>query len=379
MSVSDSSTEEEEERSTNRERVERKNASNTSLTANNSIHERAKEDLSASSTGHSDSDDGSDAKEESLHRSSARDTSHQSFLSSPENLHRRRQATHDRSASLSPTKGGSGDALDEPVKPKESSAIISYVSILVVVAAIIGGLYYYKPDGGDVQPGPTPRPVVVFSRKMAELRKQTDQDEKLWRIMISTMKTHLEDEEPRQPHVLMLASKPDAARTRERIAKDVAAAYSARCVNKTAVQVLGKDYANMQHFDAKERVDEAITAGLGDGACAVVVSNFEALPPASTKVFYQFCENDFAPFKAASVIFTLEVTGGSWDSDNRYNSLQGSDAPKSKFWDDIVDSFLYHCLSTRDGSGAMKKDMIAGLLTRITPSVAWVKADENFN
>lgn len=75
-------------------------------------------------------------------------------------------------------------------------------------------------------------------------------------------------------------------------------------------QVDGTRYSLLDHSTAKERLDMEIHSGFASGSCAAIVSNFEELPPASTTVFYQFCENDYAPYKKVLILFTTEVCLG---------------------------------------------------------------------
>jgi len=63
----------------------------------------------------------------------------------------------------------------------------------------------------------------------------------------------------------------------------------------------------MNMLDAKKEIDQQISANFRAGSCAAVVSRLELIPAGAATVFYQFCENDNAPFKDVAVLFTVQV------------------------------------------------------------------------
>ncbi|XP_039270101.2 torsin-1A-interacting protein 1-like [Styela clava] len=256
-----------------------------------------------------------------------------------------------------------------PLKSKAKLSLIK--QFLIILTGILAIFFFYTIV---MQVGTEQHEETVlekFTTRIEGLRSQSTQDKKLWRIVRSSMKEHIIDDNPSQPSVLMLLSTKESAESREELAKQIAEAYSIRCQNSDVITVRGSEYAGMNHDEAKEKVDDVITSGFLANSCAVVISNFEKLPPATTKVFYQFCENDLAPFKKVAVIFTLEIEPGEWDPNGTL--LTPGVPPEPRLWDSIADAYLYHSLETRDDTGIMKKDMIGGLLSRITPGVVWVK------
>ena len=74
------------------------------------------------------------------------------------------------------------------------------------------------------------------------------------------------------------------------------------------LQVNGSKYENDTANKVKHEIDRTIESGHAKGACSVVISRFEALPPFATTIFFQYCENDNAPFKNFAVIFTVQVS-----------------------------------------------------------------------
>nr|XP_039270101.1 torsin-1A-interacting protein 1-like [Styela clava] len=327
--------------------------------------------------------DDSDKNESTLNKSGSSDHGSQDLiqsdtsnvtLGSPEGTRRRQTNETTEKRNDEKATGKSFNTMEKsydrpPLKSKaEPSLFIQFLIILMGILAI-SILFTLFIQVGTEQHEETV--LEKFTSRIEDLRSQSTQDKKLWRIVRSSMKEHIIDDNPSQPSVLMLLSTKESAESREELAKQIAEAYSIRCQNSDVIRVRGSEYAGMNHDEAKEKVDDVITSGFLANSCAVVISNFEKLPPATTKVFYQFCENDLAPFKRVAVIFTLEIEPGEWDPNGTL--LTPGVPPEPRLWDSIADAFLYHSLESRDGTGIMKKDMIGGLLSRITPGVVWVK------
>jgi len=67
------------------------------------------------------------------------------------------------------------------------------------------------------------------------------------------------------------------------------------------------------------------------------------------------------------LILVLQVDDGEWNSDGyELNDLPGNQ------WDLVVSEFLTKSLKKRDPS-RMTDEMVSALLSRITPSVVWVR------
>ena len=65
---------------------------------------------------------------------------------------------------------------------------------------------------------------------------------------------------------------------------------------------------NLDGDSAKVEVDSVLEKGFRNGACSATILRFESMPAFATTTFYQYCENDNAPFKNAAIIFTIQVS-----------------------------------------------------------------------
>uniref|UniRef100_H2Z846 Torsin-1A-interacting protein 1/2 AAA+ activator domain-containing protein n=1 Tax=Ciona savignyi TaxID=51511 RepID=H2Z846_CIOSA len=215
--------------------------------------------------------------------------------------------------------------------------------------------------------------LQIYQEKIEKLKQGfPSQNPRLWKIVKVALEKHHINANNAQPAVIMLASNKDTNPTVECLATALADVYSYNCSQPKFV-IEKSDYNNLDAASAKLALDNKISKKFNDGSCASVVSHLELIPAAATTLFYQFCENDSAPFKNVAVLLTVQVEHGEWSK--AYPNL---DNLPVKFWDRVIDDYLTHHLSTRDPK-VMTLDMIGGLLSRITPSVVWVVKEQDLS
>ncbi|XP_078489332.1 torsin-1A-interacting protein 1-like [Ciona intestinalis] len=215
--------------------------------------------------------------------------------------------------------------------------------------------------------------MEIYKEKMQSLQNEfPSQNNRLWKVVRFAMQEHHDKKDNRRPAVLMLASNADANPTMQCLASKLADIYSHSCSQPKFV-VSENEFKHLSPESAKVLLDNKITSQFQAGSCASVVRHFELIPPAATNIFYQFCKNNIAPYKNVAVILTLQVEPGDWSKP--YPNL---DNLPPKFWDRAVDDFLTHTLAAGDPV-AMTTDMIGGLILCITPSVVWVRQENDLN
>ncbi|CAK8674784.1 unnamed protein product [Clavelina lepadiformis] len=195
------------------------------------------------------------------------------------------------------------------------------------------------------------------------------QQKRLWQTISVALSDHLNATQPKQPAILLLASAENANPTAECLAQKISNAFSKQCTYQDAK--LSGFELNSNSERAKYDLDEKISGYFEKGACSVVISRLEKIPAFATTTFYQFCENDNAPYKNVSIIFTVQVEATFLE-----RNPDGLSNLPARLWDEVVIDFLSRSLHSRDPD-RMTKDMIGGLMSRITPSVVWVNEEEN--
>ncbi|XP_076819194.1 torsin-1A-interacting protein 1-like isoform X2 [Clavelina lepadiformis] len=195
------------------------------------------------------------------------------------------------------------------------------------------------------------------------------QQKRLWQTISVAFSDHLNTTQPKQPAILLLASAENANPTAECLAQKISNAFSKQCTYQDAK--LSGFELNSKSERAKYDLDKKISGYFEKGACSVVISRLETIPAFATTTFYQFCDNDNAPYKNVSIIFTVQVEATFLER----NPDALSNLPP-KLWDQVVNDFLWRSLHSRDPD-RMTENMISGLMSRITPSVVWVDEEEN--
>nr|XP_018669051.1 torsin-1A-interacting protein 2-like isoform X2 [Ciona intestinalis] len=261
----------------------------------------------------------------------------------------------------------------EPTAKKDKNFEISLLVTLILVAVAIAFYYFNSVETDSHSEKMEKSNMEIYKEKMQSLQNEfPSQNNKLWKIVRVAMQEHHDKKDNLQPAVLMLASNADANPTMQCLASKLADIYSHNCSQPKFV-VPENEFKHLSPESAKVLLDNKISSQFQAGSCASVVRHFELIPPAATKVFYQFCENDNAPYKNVAVILTLQVEPGDWSMP--YPNL---DNLPPKFWDRVVDGFLTHTLATGDPV-VMTTDMIGALLSRITPSVVWVRRENDLH
>ncbi|XP_076823860.1 torsin-1A-interacting protein 1-like [Clavelina lepadiformis] len=208
-------------------------------------------------------------------------------------------------------------------------------------------------------------------RKEMEFVKTSfpSQQTRLWQTISVAFSDHLNTTQPKQPAILLLASAENANPTAECLAQKISNAFSKQCTFQDAK--LSGFELNSNSERAKYDLDEKISGYFEKGACSVVISRLEKIPAFATTTFYQFCENDNAPYKNVSIIFTVQVEATFLE-----RNPDGLSNLPHRLWDEVVIDFLSRSLHSRDPD-RMTEDMISGLMSRITPSVVWVNEEVN--
>nr|CAB3255271.1 torsin-1A-interacting protein 2-like [Phallusia mammillata] len=243
------------------------------------------------------------------------------------------------------------------------------LALLVIIAALV---FYASKYFSECQTHVEISNTELFKLKLKSIEDEIAlQDKRLWKIVRVSLVKHHNSQNNNQPAVLMLAADENAYPTAQCLANKLAAVYSSNC--SSSIKVSGLDVKNLQASEAKFLLDDQLTKQFKSGSCSAVVDRFDLIPAAATPLFYQFCENDNAPFKNVAIILVVQVDNGDWSQ----SAHDLSNLPP-RLWDEIVDKYLSHSLMSRDPE-VMTSDMIAGLMSRITPSVAWVKKIDNLN
>ena len=185
------------------------------------------------------------------------------------------------------------------------------------------------------------------------------QNNRLWRILKSTVKEHHGLSNNKKPAVLFLGHK-NQQETINSFSTELASMYSSKCKNNYII-LDGVDFEKRGN-NLRESIENAISSG----ACAILIKNFENIEPASLLAFHHFCDHKSAKYNDVFYIFTANLTGlNEVDVNNHYK------------WHSAVSSFLIKSFKERNPED-MSMDRIKALISRVTDQVGIIVKEDNF-
>lgn len=203
----------------------------------------------------------------------------------------------------------------------------------------------------------------LFKKEIAELRTLfPNQNERLWKSVISSSKHILNETNSTYPSVIILASNSKAHSLSNCIAEKIASSFLKSRGHSNANRIPFTDIEHLQTYnvhDQKLMIDRAIQEALqSQNRKSYVIRNIQLLPPQAALIFHGLCDGDNAPFKDVMYILTLEVG-------NHIPTLTPNKA--EDYLTDIWTSQLDY-------------DKVAALMSRISNNVAILQTEfENLN
>uniref|UniRef100_A0A667XZU7 Torsin-1A-interacting protein 1/2 AAA+ activator domain-containing protein n=1 Tax=Myripristis murdjan TaxID=586833 RepID=A0A667XZU7_9TELE len=202
--------------------------------------------------------------------------------------------------------------------PKEESTALKATGIpganvkywmLVVIVALCSVLLHHlyqsetPPEKKDV------RQVDIFLRELEIVKTQfPSQRSELWRRSRIHLARHLQTAQPTEPVSLILTAGTKAEGTLHCLAQALASAFSA-ALNSSVLHIDGASKANQDSDQVKLDIDSQLRAAFEGDKPVAVVHRFDELPPASTLIFYRYCDHENAAYKKTSLMFTVLLGG----------------------------------------------------------------------
>ncbi|XP_038045681.1 torsin-1A-interacting protein 1-like [Patiria miniata] len=255
----------------------------------------------------------------------------------------------------------------------KSVGVFVYVALAAVSLAFLALVYVYW--FMDVsQPKSVTQPD--FAQRMQMLKSSFPaQEEHFWDMVEATVEDHLaQGSEPIAPIVLLVGSRPDAAKSNECLAKQLGSVLAKTLPGKRTgvTPINGKEYENRNAHDAKEEIDRRLSAGFEGGEKVAIVFNLDALPPCSILLFHSYCENDDARYKDAALIFTVTLDAerplGQDESRSKPINLKGQEAfPISKH---LLRAWVDKC-------DKLPLEKVEAMLSRVANNVGIVQKEKS--
>lgn len=173
--------------------------------------------------------------------------------------------------------------------------------LIVVVAVLVRHLLHPEspPQKQDV------RQIDIFLRQMEQIKAQfPNQRAELWSRSKIHLLRNLKTAHPTEPVSLILTAGVRAERTLYYLAQGLATTLSS-ALNASVLNIIGANKASQDSDQVKLDIDNKLQEAFEGDKPVAVIHRFEELPPASTLIFYRYCDHENAAYKKTFLIFTV--------------------------------------------------------------------------
>ena len=237
---------------------------------------------------------------------------------------------------------------------KSQSSYFPLAGILAAAVACIAVAIYLAPPKNDMK---TDFDLErVFGLEELQL-SFTNQAERFWKNLRSRGLTHLRNKDPSQPLVFLLAAPPASHEWVDCLAIKLAEVLNPKN-EKTLARIDGeKEKANLPE-KTKMTMDNLLKTKIEALHKVVLIHHLELLPPPSQLLFHSYCDDQNAPYKELTFIFTVHMPE------------EPSPSLSLKETEGSVEKYLSGDVWAKDD-----KDAVAALLVRIADTVVLMNGE----
>lgn len=200
--------------------------------------------------------------------------------------------------------------------------------------------------------------VTIFGNGVDELQQSfTNQTERFWMILKNRGLAHLRNKHPTQPLVFLLAAPPPAHEWVDCLATKLAEKLDPKQKRNLAT-IDGNQEKGNSADNTKEKMDEILEEKFKAGHRVALIHHLELLPPPSPLLFYSYCDDQNAPYKHVTIIFTVSLP------EEPSSSLSPKEA------EGVVEEYLANEVWSK-----VDEDAVSALLSRIATTVALMNGE----
>ena len=252
---------------------------------------------------------------------------------------------------------GESSSSDRVKTTKDLGNILNSAGIILVVAIACTGIFvavFISTRESEMKSDL----VTIFGNGVDELQQSfTNQTERFWMILKNRGLAHLRNEHPTQPLVILLAAPPPAHEWVDCLATKLAEKLDPERKRNLAT-IDGNQEKGNSADKTKEKMDEILEEKFKAGHRVALIHHLELLPPPSPLLFYSYCDDQYAPYKHVTIIFTVNLP------DEPSSSLSPEEA------EGIVEEYLANEVWSK-----VDKDAVSALLSRIATTVALMNGE----
>ncbi|XP_032884306.1 torsin-1A-interacting protein 2-like isoform X4 [Amblyraja radiata] len=193
-----------------------------------------------------------------------------------------------------------------------------------------------------------------------------NQEEQLWKRSKILLQKQVNKTVHSEPVILMFAAAWDAEETMRCLTSRIAGAY-AMAFGSRIFEIDGNGKRFLNSDEVKLDLDNQLSSGFREGRKSAIVHQFQELPPASTLMFYKYCDHENAAFKDVSLLITVLVDEPKLDPDLGLDALE-----------EMVYNFLVMKFNVSSNSAQyniLDSDKFSGLWSRIAHAILPVRPE----
>ena len=244
---------------------------------------------------------------------------------------------------------------------KSQSRYLSLMGIFLVtaMACIVVAIYLGPPNNDMMKPDFDLE--KVFGNGLEELQLSfTNQTERFWKILRNRGKAHLRNKDPSQPLVFLVAAPPAAHEYVDCLAIKLAEMLDPSHKRNLA-RIDGEKEKGNPPEQTKKKMDDFLKKKIDALHRVVLIHHLELLPPPSPLLFHSYCDDQNAPYKHLTIIFTVHMPV----------ELSPSLLPKEA--EGSAEKYLSSDVWANKAS--VDKDAVAALLVRIADTVVLMNGE----
>ncbi|XP_066547895.1 torsin-1A-interacting protein 2 isoform X1 [Amia ocellicauda] len=237
---------------------------------------------------------------------------------------------------------------------------------LIALLLVTGVIYLCWPSSSKPPETEENLSLQVLRKHLTEMESSfPGQRKEVWRRSKILLEKHLQSAQPTEPVSMILTAGRGAEMTLHCLANRLATAYSS-ALNSSVLHVNGLSKTSQDSDQVKLDIDKVLKRAFEGDKRAAVIHRFEELPPASTLIFYKYCDHENAAYKEVSLIFTVLL------QEDELSSVLGLGEVEEKVRDHIEDKFLTSAQPATFNQ--MDPDKWSGLWSRISHLILPVTA-----
>ncbi|XP_069793777.1 torsin-1A-interacting protein 2-like isoform X2 [Narcine bancroftii] len=247
---------------------------------------------------------------------------------------------------------------------KQSNLGLAWVAVVLIPLFAYFWLNFQSNQDTEIE-----KVLNIFLQNFDRVQESfPSQEELLWKRSRIMLQKQFNRTVHSEPSILMFVAGWDAEETMCCLTRRIAGAY-ASAFTSSIMEIDGTAQRFLNSDEVKLDLDNLLLSGFGEGRKSAIVHHFQELPPASTLLFYKYCDHENAAFKDISLLITVLVDEPRLDPGLSLDALE-----------EMVYNFLIMKFSVSSDSAqynVLDADKFSGLWSRIAHAILPIRPERD--